>query len=46
MYKNILVFDLDGRMVKLNIRDIGTLSQYIKLLLNDNIPFQLHIKEI
>ena len=46
MYKNILCYSYGNIQVKLTIKDIVTLSEYITLLLNDNIKFTLQIKEI
>ena len=46
MYKNILCYSYGNVQVKLTIKDIVTLSEYIILLLNDNIKFTLQIKEI
>jgi len=44
MYKNILIYNMDNKIIKINIKDIITLSEYISLLLKDNIPFTLKIK--
>lgn len=46
MYKNILCYSYGNIQVKLAIKDLVTLSEYITLLLNDNIKFTLQIKEI
>ena len=46
MYKNILCYYYGTIQVKLTIKDIVTLSEYITLLLNESIPFTLRIKEI
>lgn len=46
MYKNILCYSYGNMQVKLMIKDIITLSEYITLLLNENISFTLQIKEI
>ena len=46
MYNNILCYYYGNVQVKLTIKDIITLSEYITLLLNDNIPFKLITKRI
>jgi len=44
MYKNILIYNMDNKVVKIVTKDIVILSEYISLLLNDNIKFSLKIK--
>lgn len=46
MYKNILYYKYGNIQVKLTIKDIITLSEYITLLLNESIPFTLRIEVI
>ena len=46
MYKNILCYSYGNIQVRLMIKDIITLSEYVTLLLNESIPFTLQIKEI
>jgi len=46
MYKNILCYYYGNIQVRLTIKDIITLSEYVTLLLNESIPFTLQIKEL
>ena len=46
MYNNILCYSHGNIQIRLMIKDIITLSEYLTLLLNENIEFTLQIKEI